>query len=185
MRELYYYIYSHTRFAVLTLLIIVCFCGIFEWLADTVFADHKKLHCIWKLLILAELLFCMLLFLYASLFSRTASGEARYELELFWSYRRAIETQSPFWRRQILYNVLAFLPIGNALNYLMDNKRKWYYAVLVFAAVSVSVELIQLFFHLGLFEFDDIFDNLLGGILGYIIAECMRKMCKRNRNNRG
>jgi glycopeptide antibiotics resistance protein len=123
----------------------------------------------------------MLLFLYAALFSRRVTAEPKYELHLFWSYKKAIHSSSSFLVRQILYNILAFVPLGNALNYLMDEKREWKRVLAVFVLASLGVELIQLIFHLGLFEFDDIFNNLLGGILGYALAESMRKILKWNR----
>ena len=36
---------------------------------------------------------------------------------------------------------------------------------------SLSIELCQLVFHMGLFEFDDIINNTIGAILGFIISE--------------
>ena len=37
------------------------------------------------------------------------------------------------------------------------------------AVFSVVIELLQLFFEKGLFEFDDIFHNTIGGIIGLLL----------------
>ncbi|MBR4027500.1 MAG: VanZ family protein [Lachnospiraceae bacterium] len=37
---------------------------------------------------------------------------------------------------------------------------------------SLTIEVLQLFMKKGLFEFDDIFHNTLGGVLGYVIYLC-------------
>ena len=152
-------------------------------LATTVFRENKLYQMIWKVFLAAEFGFCMILFLYASLFSRAETAERRYELELFWSYKKAIELRNVFWYRQILYNILSFVPLGNALYYLSEEKIKFWKCFLLFGLSSLGIELIQLIFKLGLFEFDDIFDNLLGGLIGYSVAVLFAKLLHNKERN--
>ena len=67
---------------------------------------------------------------------------------------------------EILQNIWLFVPLG-AIIRALTRKKIFLLAPFVF---SVVIELIQLVFGLGLFEFDDIISNTLGGLLGYLIA---------------
>jgi glycopeptide antibiotics resistance protein len=52
---------------------------------------------------------------------------------------------------------------------------------LVTCACSLSVELVQWCFRLGLFEFDDVLDNTLGAVAGYAIYLLVQRMPWRRR----
>jgi glycopeptide antibiotics resistance protein len=41
--------------------------------------------------------------------------------------------------------------------------------------ISFSIEVIQLVFKMGLFEFDDMFHNVLGAVIGYGLWKVRRK----------
>ena len=47
-------------------------------------------------------------------------------------------------------------------------KAKSWQLILVMLGMSISIELIQLVSRLGLFEFDDVFNNTIGGIVGLV-----------------
>lgn len=53
---------------------------------------------------------------------------------------------------------------------LLEPRRVWILALLITFLMSCLIELIQLVFGLGLFEFDDMISNTLGGLFGYMIA---------------
>lgn len=98
------------------------------------------------------------------------------------------------WVRQIRDNILLFVPMGvlfgemmnrwpkrvgerrkrNRRSYRAGKGRKrgvcsfwWGKALITGFLLSLTVELIQLIFRLGLFEFDDMFNNTIGMMLGY------------------
>jgi len=51
------------------------------------------------------------------------------------------------------------------------NPRKQFWISMLFLiGFSATIEIIQLVGQVGLFEWDDIFDNGLGGLLGYLIV---------------
>ena len=103
---------------------------------------------------------------YHTLLLRETGSELKYELELFWSYKDAMAGDR-FMLYEILLNILLFVPFGFLMVHL-PGSLKWWQVVLLCALTSAGVELAQLYYHLGLFEFDDIFDNTLGGIAGLI-----------------
>ena len=43
------------------------------------------------------------------------------------------------------------------------------------AGVSFVIEVVQLVFKLGLFEFDDIFHNTLGAVIGFVMWRAIRR----------
>lgn len=151
----------------------------------------------------ALLLAYILVILYQTLLFRTTSYHATYRLSLFWSYRKAfaVGTDSPFFGIsitsgsllvQIILNILLYIPFGYLLPFAMPGLSKpgrfpsrarvahafrtfpWR-AVLIGAALSAATEFAQLFFRLGLFEFDDIFNNTLGCFLGVVLFQLFAK----------
>ena len=77
------------------------------------------------------------------------------------------EFGSKMFIRNVLGNILLFLPYGFYLSYFMKLMRVKY--VLVFSIfVSIAVEVIQ--YRIGrVFDIDDIILNIVGGILGYYL----------------
>lgn len=180
MEKLYFYVYGHPRFVVIMLFVIFLIYGVVGEIVYRQGENHSGIKILWKLFIWLEIAACLIMFFYASLFSRDASEEMRYKLEMFWSYKIVLERGSPFYMRQILYNIIAFMPLGHAFYFSSDKKPKWQAALLTFFVISLGIELIQLVFHLGLFEFDDIFDNVLGGMIGFAIAAATQGMIEKN-----
>lgn len=68
--------------------------------------------------------------------------------------------------KNVLGNMLMFLPYGFFISYYLKNKKAWLTLILTFIA-SLSIELVQM--SIGrVFDIDDILLNLLGGYLGYL-----------------
>jgi len=96
-----------------------------------------------------------------TLLFRTASPEAKYHLDMFWSYRE----WNLYWP-EIITNIILFIPLG-----LLLGKTCGWKGIVVAAGMSVLIEITQLITHLGLFEIDDIIHNTLGAGIGYIIPQ--------------
>lgn len=117
------------------------------------------------------------LFLYVTLFSRAAGAEFQYELSFLWEYRMAfgmeqgkIYVQNMAWVWQILDNILLFVPFGVLFGEFLFRKKKksgWRMALVTGGVASLTVEVLQLVMRLGLFEFDDLFHNTIGMMVGY------------------
>ena len=100
----------------------------------------------------------------------------------FWSYTAIMNGKEEL-IKQIIMNVLAFVPIGASLA-LGLKKAVWWQVVLAGCMVSVCVELLQFFYKKGLCEIDDVIHNSIGCLLGYVIFSLVRigyeRSCKRS-----
>lgn len=115
------------------------------------------------------------LILASTVITRTVEQEYDFKWELFWSYA-AIKKG----RKHLLYlniaNVLMLIPVGFLLSCVsvMSFKK----AILSGILISGGIEVAQLSLKRGLFEFDDVFHNTLGCVIGYLIYrlyKCIRK----------
>lgn len=99
---------------------------------------------------------------YMALLARRSSPEPSM-LELFYSYKNFFVDETS--RKEVLNNILLFVPFGSVLASLFKNKQ-----VLVCAAAgftfSLLIEVSQYVFHLGTFQVDDLVGNTLGAMLG-------------------
>lgn len=69
--------------------------------------------------------------------------------------------------KNVLGNMLMFLPYGFFISYYLKNDKPWLTLILTVIA-SFSVELVQMMIG-RVFDIDDILLNLLGGYLGYLL----------------
>lgn len=96
--------------------------------------------------------------------------------ELFWSYRQFLNNSSI--RRGILNNIFLFIPLGAIFFGLLRQSKNCAYGLLWTAAlclaVSIGAELIQLSLKIGVFEFDDMVSNTVGGGIGAVVAAVLR-----------
>lgn len=88
------------------------------------------------------------------------------KLELLWSWR-AWSVQ----RSQILTNVIMFVPVGVLAGRIWRWRGLWATAVL-----SIFIEILQLVTARGLCEFDDVFHNMVGAVIGVGIVMIGRKL---------
>ena len=100
-----------------------------------------------------------------TLLFRIANGTMQAELTPLWSYRN--------WNTvglQIIANVMLFIPFG------IIGASIWRWRSVVYAAgLSCIIELAQLIFRRGLFEFDDIIHNSLGAVIGCLLYMFIQK----------
>ena len=102
-------------------------------------------------------------------------GTLRYELIPFWSWAEVFKkwpmtSTGKMYLRQILLNIVMFIPVGMVLS----GKVGWK-GILIAAGLSAMIEITQLVTHRGLFEFDDIIHNTLGATAGYGLMVFSRK----------
>lgn len=115
---------------------------------------------------------CIVLILYSSfvlwytVLGRGLSSESK-QLELFWSYRAFFAGDLRL-GMQILGNIAFFIPLGYLMSDLVK-KENWWLALFLAFLMSGIIELLQAATHRGLFEFDDIFNNTLGALIGIIL----------------
>ena len=102
-----------------------------------------------------------------TLLNRTAGTQYETEWIPFWSYWDTFVKGDKYLWRQMVYNVIIFVPWGILLPMMLKKERPEKGVIYSAAIFSVAIELCQLLFRCGLFEFDDIFHNTLGAIVGF------------------
>jgi glycopeptide antibiotics resistance protein len=70
--------------------------------------------------------------------------------------------------KNILGNIIGFIPLGVLLPILFVRLRRVGKTILVVFLISLGFETIQLLFNLGVFDVDDLLLNTVGGAIGYL-----------------
>lgn len=98
--------------------------------------------------------------------SSRSSGAAEVQWEPFYSFKAA--QQQPEIYRSMLMNVFLFFPLGLTLPYALLEKWKGkvLIAIVLALGLSIGVEYLQYYFHLGRAETDDVICNTLGCAIG-------------------
>ena len=110
-----------------------------------------------------------------TLLSREVGEYGGYTFEPAWANKRffANHARSPWWVKQNIGIILFFIPFG----LLFPGKKKW--GLLWGFALSVLTEVLQVVFHLGYGELDDVICNTLGTGIGLWMAWAMTKMIQK------
>lgn len=89
-----------------------------------------------------------------------------FELEVFWSYKKALFEGAAGLGAEIICNILLFVPWGILLPEVFKRFENPWWMLSASLIFSGAIELTQGIFRLGLFEFDDIINNVMGAMLG-------------------
>ena len=121
--------------------------------------------------------------LYATVLSRSGGSKEVYLIP-FSTFERA-KIQPEFYR-SMLMNVFLFVPLGLSLPFVYRGTtgKRILITVLTGLLLSVAIEAIQYFAHLGMTEADDVICNTLGTAIGscaYLIALLWRRINIRKR----
>lgn len=112
-----------------------------------------------------------------TLFERSVGADFSFRVKPFESYYIAFAQGGIEVMLQIIINIMMFVPIGFLLPCCFKLYEKCRYVLTTTVIVSVSIELFQLSFKIGLFETDDVINNVLGAMMGlgiYVVAKKMR-----------
>lgn len=85
----------------------------------------------------------------------------------FYSYREAWNTFSAVDWRNIILNILMFVPFGFLLPFLSEKFKVFWKTYLAGFVFTLLIECVQLVFKIGIFECDDLLNNLAGAMIGY------------------
>ena len=84
------------------------------------------------------------------------------------------DIKSPLFYKNILGNLLLFMPYGMILGYYIKTDKN-YVIIILSAITSLSIEIIQL--SIGrVFDVDDIILNIIGGLLGFMLYKLFKKV---------
>ena len=118
-----------------------------------------------KLSALLFLFVYYLLLLCSTVIFREARNTVHHGFDPFWHYK-AFGQGKWLLLPEAVMNVLVFIPIGLALCSTFK-KMRWWKTVVIGMALSVGIELLQLFFKRGCADIDDVIHNTLGCVIGY------------------
>ena len=125
-----------------------------------------------KLLFVLYIIFVFYFLLISEIYGRTGEMQEYHynlvlfqEIKRFWNYREQLGIFAT--ATNLLGNVLIFLPFGFFM--AMASKYRSFLSTLIYSfALSLTIELSQLFMKVGCFDVDDLLLNTIGGILGFI-----------------
>lgn len=107
--------------------------------------------------------------LMVTLFIRESTLQSTVAPVPFWSWAEVVYNHNFAILYQILLNILLFVPFGGLLK-MTFRKIRLSVGWLVGFLFSMAIEVCQLVFHLGLFEWDDMLHNSLGCLMGCVVV---------------
>ncbi|WP_169733584.1 VanZ family protein [Clostridiisalibacter paucivorans] len=109
----------------------------------------------------------IIMFIGVTFLNRDGSFYGNANLHFLSSYREAWNTFAIRNWQFIILNILMFVPLGILLPMLHKNfhNKKW--TIGLAFILTLLIECVQLITGFGIFELDDIFNNLLGAVIGY------------------
>lgn len=103
------------------------------------------------------------------------SGNRRANLVPFWELANVIKgVERSFYIGQIFGNLVMLMPLGFMLPIIRKVSLKQ--VLLIAFCFSAGIELTQFITGRGLMEFDDVFNNTVGAVLGYKVYDVLRAM---------
>lgn len=139
--------------------------------------DFKKIF--WWLI----LIFYLFVVLSVTLLRHNGYGVGHI-ISFFYSYKDAWITASETAWRNIILNILMFVPLGIWLPIGKKGFRAFWKTSLVGCFLTVAIEALQLILSLGLFEVADVFNNTLGTMIGYGFYKILEYFFKLYRKER-
>lgn len=113
------------------------------------------------------LLFYLIFVLGATLLNRGSAWSGSFNLRPFSSYRSAWNNFSMTEWRNIVLNIVLFVPLGFLLPLLSQRFKTFWKTAVAGFCVTLIIECVQMPVGRGIFEIDDIIDNTAGVIIGY------------------
>lgn len=106
-------------------------------------------------------------------------SEYRYNLKLFTEIRRFITYRNTLGIKTVavnlIGNIVAFMPFGFILPLLNEKNARFFRVLFLSLFFSGLIEFLQLIYHVGIFDVDDIFLNTCGAVLGYFVYLLFRR----------
>ena len=136
-----------------------------------------------KILLWGIFLIYTVIVLGATFIHRTPVMYENINLHIFSSYIKVWNRFSLLELRNIIFNILMFLPIGFVLPLLFKKCEKFYITYFLGLCMTISIEVLQLISKRGIFEIDDIINNTLGCMIGYGIVMVFLLFSKRNKKS--
>lgn len=130
----------------------------------------------WKLTAFTSYIIVVLV---VTLLSRSFSNTS-INMQLFRSHRKALVTLNQSEILYLILNVAMTIPLGFLLPVLFKKSKRLVFLIASTLLIILPIELLQLLLHRGIFDIDDIFNNLLGSIIGYSLFQLFEVFNKKD-----
>ena len=111
-------------------------------------------------------------FLVCAIILRQAEPEARLSLDIFWAYKKWLFEKENFFP-EIAGNIIILMPVGFLLPACLKKgtalKKKFAFTVVTGFLISFLIELMQFVFKKGLADANDLLNNFIGILIGFLI----------------
>lgn len=97
------------------------------------------------------------------------------------TYREAWNSFSTTSWTQLLLNIIMLVPLGIILPLINNRFRKFKWTIVASLLFTLTIETIQILTGYGVFDLDDIFNNMIGAIVGYGIVMTFITLVERER----
>ena len=163
---------------------IVCALG---FIVGSIIILRKRNEFAWPLLIIY-----IFTVIYVTFLMRSPYQEARASLALLRAWKRTFfvkgECVFSLHRlrrlRQSFLNIIMFVPMGYFLPIVTNRARSWWKVILLGVGISIGIELLQYVTLLGMFDVNDLFNNTIGVVIGWIIWKIILEKKLRNESDR-
>ena len=118
----------------------------------------------------------------STVFTRMPESERLDQLNFFWSWREVFFHGNKKLLEENLLNLLLLFPVGSFLPPLFCKKFSLWSGFLAGTVVSAGIELCQLVFYRGLFEWDNMVHNGIGCMVGCMISGTVLEYRKKRKN---
>ncbi len=115
----------------------------------------------------------------STVFTRTPTVR-QYELVPLWSWKEVLMNRNEGLLLENLLNCILLMPVGILLPIILDSQLLLSKAFLLGVIISAVIELSQLIFRRGLFEWDDMLHNGLGCMVGCLIVNGIIKVWRKH-----
>lgn len=149
----------------------------------------KKVQVFWWILFICYLVGISYFLFFSERYGRTEGTSGyRYNLVFFQEIKRFIVYHQTIGIEGFLVNlfgnVIAFMPFGFCLPTISKNDQKLHRILFWSFGFSLTIEIIQLVYKIGIFDVDDLLLNTIGGLLGYLCFFMIKRWKRHGGKNR-
>ena len=134
--------------------------------------SFKKL----RIIFLTILVILILMFIYFRILNQPYGGPIN--LIPFVSYYEAFQSNDYLFK-VIIFNIVSFIPIGLLIRFII-NEKPMLISVIISFILSLSIEICQYSTNKGIFDIDDLINNMIGAIIGCFIGTLLIRYLKSN-----
>ena len=146
--------------------------------------NGKKKPRLFRVLLYGVFIIYITVVLGVTFLTRYGGNQGGISLHMLSSYIDAWNSFSITEWRNIILNIMMFVPLGFMLPLLFKKFEKWYYTYLAGFVSTLVIETLQFVSKRGIFEIDDLINNTLGCMIGYGIVMIFILSFNKNHINR-